>query len=167
MKRRISPIHLKDSIATRLLKVVFSIYVVISICLTAFHMYTEYANTKKAVRQEIEALYNMIHVGLTNAFFDADLFQVRDILSGLTTSPNTLGCRLVDAFGKTVEKSGTILKSEPGTPVRTSDESVYYEDQKSGLFSYDRKIRLDFSNTPYSFYKKIIDWVFVRYMTHQ
>lgn len=135
-KTDFSRIHLKDSIAARLLKVVFSIYVGISISLTALHMSSEYRNTKKEVRRELEALYQIIRMGLTNAFYDADLFQVHDILEGMATSPSILGCKLVDSMGNTVEKSGTILGSGGNSLGAAAGESGYHEDEETGFFFY-------------------------------
>ncbi len=136
MKKISSQIRLKDSIATRLLKVVFSIYVVISIILTSFHMFTEYINTKQEVRRELEALHQIIRQGLTNAFFDADLFQVQDIIEGMAKSPSILGCKLVDTMGDTVKQSGAILESKPNTIDSGDEEYVYHEDKATGLFFY-------------------------------
>ncbi len=136
MTKNFSPIHYKDSIAARLLKVVFSIYVVISISLTALHMLTEYMNTKQSVRRELEALHQIIRGGLTNAFFDADLFQVRDILEGMATSPSILGCKLEDSMGNTVEKSGKIFKSGQIVFDGGHGESAYHEDKTTGFFIY-------------------------------
>lgn len=136
MKTIASQIHLKHSIGTRLLKVVFSIYVLISISLTALHMYSEYRNTKQEVRREMVALHQIIRKGLTNAFFDADLFQVRDILEGMATSPSVLGCKLEDTMGNTIEKNGANFKSALIFLGDSPRESGYREDRETGFFVY-------------------------------
>lgn len=136
MKPKSFRFHLGDSIAARLLKVVFSIYLVISIALTALHMTTEYMKTKQEVRREVEALHQIIRLGLTNAFYDADLFQVQDILEGMASSPSIIGCKLDDSMGNTVEKSGTIPESPPPDLDVGPGDAGYHEDKATGLFVY-------------------------------
>jgi len=59
-----STIHVKDSIAAKMLKIVFSIYLLVAMLVTGFHMVAEYYNTKETIYDELKVIQRTIGTGL-------------------------------------------------------------------------------------------------------
>ena len=62
-------VKLKHSVVTRLLKVVFGSYMLITIVLTSIQMYTEYKLTEDSIHQEIKKLPQTYGPSLGNALW--------------------------------------------------------------------------------------------------
>lgn len=86
-----SLVPLQRSIATRLLLAVFSVYLVITLVLTALHMYAEYINTRSGVLQELAALQQTFNPGLATAIYNVDSEGLESMVLGMVRDPMVVG----------------------------------------------------------------------------
>ena len=98
MNRVASTVPIRDSIATRLLVMVFSIYVLITVALTAVHMYAEYLNTRDSVVRRLTSMERTFSPGLATAIYNVDQEQVRSMLLGMVQDPAVEGVLVQTEF---------------------------------------------------------------------
>ncbi len=124
-----STVQIKDSITTKVLKIVFSIYLLVAVTVTVIHMLAEYYNTKGEVAAELEVFHNTFARGLATALWYTDDKQIRSILQGIVEVPIIVGVRIDDAEGTNLYNQGviinregkTILTNEKGDPTSGTD----------------------------------------------
>jgi PAS domain S-box-containing protein len=132
-------VPLKNSIATRLLKIVFSIYLIITITVTLFHMVTEYMHTRRQVVDELHRLESVFHPTLSRALWEMNFNQVRSALQGLERLPAVIGFQVEDNKGNPIAMAGTIAKSD-GTCVFVDQSNKEIPEKNcSGLFWHEFK----------------------------
>ena len=107
-----SPVSIKDSISTRLLVVVFSIYCVVSVAVTMFHLVAEYADAKTRVVEEMEGLVQIFEDGISNAIWNADTEQLEFIALGITNSDTVLGAVIFVPLLEETIVSGQLPKDQ-------------------------------------------------------
>lgn len=91
-------VSIKNSITTKLLTLVFSIYVVITLALTLVHMVSEYYNTRSTVQKDLASLSQTVNQGLATAIYNVDSQQINSIVHGLMKSPVVVGVRVTTQF---------------------------------------------------------------------
>ncbi|MBU1001968.1 MAG: response regulator [Proteobacteria bacterium] len=121
-------VPLTDSIGTRLLMMVFAVYVVVTAVLTAIHMYSEFDNTKTTVTFELRALAKTLNQGLATAIYNVDDAQLRSILDGLMESPIVVGIKIE------TEYQGTFIAGET-TPLPTPQDNTLLKYSDTILYS--------------------------------
>jgi len=104
-----SYVSIKDSIATQLLKVVFTLYLMVAVTVTGLHMIAEYYNTKEAIYHELQILHKTTEPSLANALWDMNIEQLESTLKGIVNLPVVVGIRIEDEQQQTVGKVGTII----------------------------------------------------------
>ncbi|MBT4290508.1 MAG: hypothetical protein HOD92_24535, partial [Deltaproteobacteria bacterium] len=82
-----STVHIKDSIATKLLKNVFSIYLLIAVTVTVAHMVAEYYNAKDSVLKDLKVFQQTFEQGIARALYDINPKQLRLIVAGTLNVP--------------------------------------------------------------------------------
>ena len=90
----------KKSIASRLFRIVFSIYFIITLCLTLAQMYTEYDHTKQEVLREIELLVSTIKPVLVQSIWDYDITRIKLIKNILSKQSTIDGVIITDEKGE-------------------------------------------------------------------
>jgi len=105
-------VKLKHSVVTRLLKLVFGSYLILTIILTATQMYTEYKLTEGAIRHEIEKLPNTYGPSLANALWTFNEKSLHTLLIGMYEIPAVHGIKItseneVKAIGAIIENDGS------------------------------------------------------------
>lgn len=105
-------VKLKHSVVTRLLKVVFGSYLIITIVLTTIQMYTEYKLTEDSIHQEIKKLPKTYGPSLGNALWTFNDESLHTLLEGMYEFPAVHGIKItydneVKAIGVIEEKDGT------------------------------------------------------------
>ena len=76
-------IRSKDSIATKLLKVIFSIYITVAIIVTCIQLGVEYFHVQNNVREEIENLQESFYSSINEALWKFDQDQLKALLKGV------------------------------------------------------------------------------------
>ncbi|MEJ2640862.1 MAG: hypothetical protein P8010_14920, partial [Desulfosarcinaceae bacterium] len=133
-------VTIKNSIATRLLKIVFSIYLVITITVTLFHMVTEYMHTRKQVVEELQRLESVFQPTLSRALWEMNYNQVRSALQGLERLPAVIGFQVEDHKGNPIAMAGNVIKSD-GTCVFVDQHNKEIPEKScSGLFWHEFKV---------------------------
>lgn len=105
----IDRVSLKDSIATRLLRVVFSFYLVLVVIVTGTQITAEYFHTKNLVLEELETLKQAFQPSLEQALWELNNNQLQSSLTGIMKLPNVVGIEIANSDGKSLGERGRIL----------------------------------------------------------
>ena len=87
--------QIKDSLALRLLKVVFSIYLCITVIVTLFQMYNEYLIEDHYVKDSLLISQAIFQESLTKSAWDFDLEQLSTTADGILKQPTIVGIEIV------------------------------------------------------------------------
>lgn len=102
-------IPVRSSIATHLISVVFSFYLILTISVTIVHMVVEYNHTKQSVLNEIGIIQQTFEPGLSKALWDLNAEQLRLIALGMVRFPSVVGIKIFNEHGELVGARGTVL----------------------------------------------------------
>ncbi|MCX4028592.1 response regulator [Endozoicomonas sp. SM1973] len=131
------PIKITESLASELLKVVFSFYLFITLAVTSVHMVSEWLHAKSGVSQELFAIAKTFQPILAKALWDVNQEQVSSVLSGLVAYPSVEGVILKGENGNIIGHAGQVPSSTLSSLVLSKaseglkndgqyiDESVY------------------------------------------
>jgi diguanylate cyclase (GGDEF)-like protein len=86
----------KRSFAFKLLKIVFSIYLSVTLVITALQMFREYVQEEDEVLMELKHAEHIFKANLVNALWNYDEGQIRAIEQGIMYSPTIVGMQLYD-----------------------------------------------------------------------
>lgn len=139
----VSPgISVRESIATRLLKKVFLVYILFALTITAIHMFMEYRRVKADVIVELNTAYLTFGKPLSIAVWNADPDQIGSLLEGLVASNLIYGVSVTQAEGSIIQQVGKIA-----SPVKRQENEdtlgVRLESagNQNNLFGYQYPIR--------------------------
>lgn len=130
-------VSFKNSIANQLLKVVFSVYLILTFTVTIIHMVTEYTHTRQKVIEELRTIESTFKPTLSRALWDMNFDQIRSAFLGIEKLPTVIGVQVEDNEGKLIGMAGKIIKSD-GTSVlvdRMGRETVV--EKAYGLFWHE------------------------------
>lgn len=131
-------VRVKDSIAIKLFKVVFSIYFGLTLFMTVAHMYAEYQSTKTNIFKELKSLQQTFEPGLAKAIWDMNPEQLEPTLKGMVQFPSVVGVKLQENSLNQVYSEG-LIQSETNTD--ESQGEIMNLGGLTGLFSYHFPIR--------------------------
>ncbi len=100
------------SIATRLLRIIFGCYFMVTVVVTVVQLTAEYKHTRTRVESEIEAMQHTFGPGIADAMWRFNDDIMRGILSGMKELPIVVGIKVVDEQGKLVRAVGTVLDEQ-------------------------------------------------------
>ena len=86
--------ELRHSIIFYLLKIVFSIYLLITLVLTLLHMGAEYVNVKEIIRAEIKSIVEIFGPGLSKELWNFNLDFINSLGAGLLKNPMIVGIEI-------------------------------------------------------------------------
>ncbi|WP_281557156.1 ATP-binding protein [Thalassomonas sp. RHCl1] len=138
-----SLVDVKDSIATHLLKVVFSFYLVLTIAVTLAHIYVEFSDTKEKVKNELQVIGNTFAPGLAKALWDYNTEQLQPVFLGMVESPDVEGIKIEDEWGnisgkgRIINKNGQIIDFDS----KGNQQPVLGYSHFSGLFQHSFSIK--------------------------
>ena len=112
MIENIPKVRIKDSIATKLLKSVFGIYIVIAIVVTVIHIVVEFYHTRNCIIGELKTIYKTIEDGLALSLWDFDLTKTQSIINGGIILPSVTGIFVQDEGGRIVGIAGNVHPEE-------------------------------------------------------
>lgn len=127
-------VPLKDSIATRLLRVVFSFYLILSVSVTAAHIAAEYRHTRNLVLQELKILEQTFQPSLEQALWEMNNNQLQSTLLGIMHLPNVVGIEIVNDKGEYLGEMGEVLHLSHSAVVDSTDRGQNGISISSGLF---------------------------------
>jgi len=126
-------VPIKDSIATRLLRVAFSFYLILVVTATGAQLVAEYAHAKNLVLEELEILKQVVQPSLGQALWELNEKQLQSTLDGIIKLPNIVGIEIVNSKGKYAGERGNVLHlSDLISPEKDNDNKSNI--LPSGLF---------------------------------
>jgi signal transduction histidine kinase/CheY-like chemotaxis protein len=102
-------VPIKDSIATRLLRVVFSFYLVLVAAVTGSQVAAEYIHTKNLVLDELDILKQVFFPPLAQALWELNNKQLQSTLDGIVKLPDVVGVEVVNTKGDYLGERGGVL----------------------------------------------------------
>jgi signal transduction histidine kinase/DNA-binding response OmpR family regulator/HPt (histidine-containing phosphotransfer) domain-containing protein len=108
MIENIPKVRIKDSIATKLLKSVFGVYIVIAVVVTIIHIVVEFYHTRNCIIGELKTIYKTIEDGLALSLWDFDLTKTQSIINGGVILPSVTGIFVQDESGRIVGTAGNV-----------------------------------------------------------
>ena len=129
-----APLLSGDSIAARLLRIIFCCYFLVTVVVTLVQLAAEYKHTKERVVLEIRAMQQTFGPGIADAMWRFNEDILRGILSGMSELPVVAGIKVADDHGKLVRAVGTVL--EGGAKLRAgADGQLRPEPDGDALFA--------------------------------
>jgi len=130
-----SLIKIKDSIATKLLTIVFMVYCILTVTITLMHMFGEFYHVKDCMIEELKIINKNYEPGLARAIWDMNMLQLKSTYSGMIGVPGIIGIKIKNDKDKIIG-SGGIIQNEAGETVLVSleDDKIESLDGYSGLF---------------------------------
>ena len=142
-------VPLKDSIAARLLRVVFSYYLVLVVIVTGVQIIAEYFHAKNLVLQELETLKQAFQPSLEQALWEMNNTQLQSSLTGIMKIPNVVGIEIANANGKSLGARGRILHLTNVSSVNNSGDNPREALGSSDLFWKTFQIQHQRGDTPF------------------
>ncbi|MCP3901747.1 MAG: hypothetical protein GY707_18715, partial [Desulfobacteraceae bacterium] len=101
-------VTIKNSIATRLLKIVFGFYLVIAIGVTLGHMIMEYHYQKKDIRLGLKGIQRTFEQGIALDLWSFDQESLISTIDGMLEVPEIVGVKIRNKNGKVLAVGGII-----------------------------------------------------------
>ncbi|MGK5091316.1 EAL domain-containing protein [Deltaproteobacteria bacterium TL4] len=114
--QNISLVTIKNSVVTKVLKVVFGLYFILAIGLTVIHMTAEFYKAKDNIYQDLATFQKTFEPSLAQALWFGDKVQLLSTIKGMLEIPIIVGVKIVDEGLTPKEGIGVLLNSE-GIPV--------------------------------------------------
>lgn len=111
----VSNFHIKDSISTQLLKMVFGVYLIIAVAVTLFHMVAEYYNMQESILDDLKVFRKTFEPSLAESLWKFDEKQTRATLKGMLNIPIIVGATVEDTDSFSLGKMGLVLNREGQT----------------------------------------------------
>jgi len=105
-------VPIKHSIATKLLKIVFSLYLVIAIGVTLGHMIMEYRHQKDNIRKDLKGIQKAFERSLAIDLWQMNQESLFSTIEGMLALPFIVGVKVQNVKGLDVAIGGTIVQGE-------------------------------------------------------
>ncbi|MFM8453651.1 MAG: ATP-binding protein [Gammaproteobacteria bacterium] len=114
---------INQSISKKLLTVVFSIYMLVTLSVTLLHMFLQYKETSYEVKQELIRFESIVKSGLVEAIWNYDLEQVNKILNGITKSETIIGTDAhVSLLGTSLTWQIGVVENKKGEVIEVTEK---------------------------------------------
>ncbi|NOQ62899.1 MAG: hypothetical protein GQ582_00110 [Methyloprofundus sp.] len=138
MKNRLNSKKIQNSLVLRLLKVVFSIYLIITIFITLTQLVYEYQREKVAIIKNLQATQAIFEENLTAAAWKFDSTQLEASLVGIQKVPIIVGVQILQMeksptwskafpirFGSILNKNNDIIQADPSIKTAMNKPYIY------------------------------------------
>ena len=99
---------IKNSVGYKLLRVVFSFYVLIALIVTAAHMFSEYKNAKKIIFEDMLNVENSFKRQLANSVWHFDNELITEVIHGVLATRTIIGVTIKSEDDNSLTNAGTI-----------------------------------------------------------
>ncbi|MDX1452318.1 MAG: ATP-binding protein [Oleiphilaceae bacterium] len=158
----------RTSLAVRLLRIVFSIYLVITVLITGTQMYNEYSLEKAAIQTNLEAYEDIFGQGIATALWNLDDDQLQATLTGVAKLKDIAGVQLRNPKGQSLFTGGSLYEgdtppilSETGLPTDANLFShqfeVTYRKRLIGIATLTSSNRIVLEKVKYNFIAILIN----------
>ena len=155
------PLDPRHSIATKLLKVIFSIYLFLAVVITAIQLSAEYVHEKRSILGDLQQLPDTFAPSISSSLWSYNHTLLHSILMGMSRLSYVSGVKIEDEKGKTVGMVG-LTKTPEGVVVHSDKEhnSPSYKTDGiffSQLFEYEFPLtHTDFNGKSYTVGKGVV-----------
>ncbi len=115
-----SDVSMKHSISTRLLTVVFAIYLGVAVVVTLLHIWAEYVETRKQVVQELHVLQKAFERGVATSLWYLDIPLLESEMRGMLEHYVVVGVKIENDQGEGFTIGETHNQPDKNTEVVTS-----------------------------------------------
>ena len=114
--------NIKNTVGFNLLKKVFSLYIVITFIVTAWHMYSEYSNEKVKILADMKNVEISFKHQLTTAIWAVDTVLIEEIITGILSSRSIIGVSVKN--GTSIKNFGIVDIKNKTTKKDTIDNKI-------------------------------------------
>ncbi|MCP4141929.1 MAG: PAS domain-containing protein, partial [Chloroflexi bacterium] len=141
-------VPIRDSIAKQLLRVVFSLYFVVTVTVTLTQMSAVYLQEKESVEEGLVVIQHTFEGLLSSALWKLDPDQVNSAIMGVMKSPSIIGIKISNQHGDIAAQSG-VITDEEGKQVRVGAGGTTDSGRKvTGLFWHSFPLEHIFLGNP-------------------
>ncbi|ARU56254.1 signal transduction histidine kinase [Oleiphilus messinensis] len=105
-------VNIRNSLSSRLLKIVLSIYIAVTLVVTVMHVLIEYDSVKKNVHGELVTVQRTFADSLSQALWQLDREQLNVTVDGITELPAIIGASIYGLDGVVIASAGQIEDTE-------------------------------------------------------
>jgi len=120
----------KNSIATNLLKIVFSIYFILTFFITLFHIYFEYQNSQKYISQNISTIISSFSEPLSKALWGYNSLQITTLTNSITNLKIVSFIEIYDENNEIVTEKKEFNKEN----YISYEKKLYYKDIEDNYY---------------------------------
>jgi diguanylate cyclase (GGDEF)-like protein len=102
----------RDLLATRLLRIIFGTYFLVTLVVTSVQLVAEYRHAGEHLDRDIDAMQQTFGPAITDALWRFNTEVLGNILAGMNALPTVIGVKVVDAQGQLVVASGTVQDAQ-------------------------------------------------------
>jgi len=106
---------IKHSTIRKLLTVVFSTYLLVTVIITGLQMVVEYTSATKNIQKELQKIQLIIQKNLSEAVWNNEVEQIHCLLNGITKSSIVIGAEIQISIGSAARyQTGDVASVSPG-----------------------------------------------------
>ncbi|KMT65338.1 sensor histidine kinase [Catenovulum maritimum] len=137
----------KISLSRKLLTKVLTIYIGLTVVITAVQIVSEYYLAKNHIENELKTLQKTFSGSLTRAIWELNVQQSSTIATGLLAMPSIEGVILRDESNEIITKLGQIIDGVE-IPIEPGDEQILINKGNVEIFGYVYPLIFEFSGRP-------------------
>ncbi|MFM8453652.1 MAG: ATP-binding protein [Gammaproteobacteria bacterium] len=128
---------LNNSISKRLLTLVFSFYILVTITVTLLHMFLEYQDASDRIKQELVRFESIVKGDLIEAIWNYDVDQVNKIIEGVINSEVIIGADTYTSLGESLNWKVGIVKEKNEEIVKFYGGKIIEENLKIKIIKHE------------------------------
>lgn len=129
-------IPIKDSVATRLLAITFSIYFLVAVLVTAGHMKFEYDQAKRNILKDLNVFHTTFQPIMSQMVWSINQEALRKTVEGIAAAPTIAGVRIIPN-GMEEIAVGTIRNAQGKIVHKNGPPRLWEPEDQLGLFDYE------------------------------
>lgn len=102
---------ISNTLGTKLLRMIFGVYFIITLCITVVQCVIEYLHVKEKIASEIRSFQMTFSPGLTKALWSFDKDQIDSIIFGMKEISTISGVEITDLSNRVVSSAGETSKN--------------------------------------------------------
>lgn len=122
---------LKHSIARKLLTIVFTLYTIVTVTVTAYHLYLDYREADNRIRDDLQFYSEIVLPSIAEGLWNFNHEAVQSALQGIVKSPSVLGAKVIDI------RNDSWLAGYARDP--DNDTELRYYEPSTGMINTERK----------------------------
>ena len=126
-------IKFKNSLSTRLLKVIFGLYCIVTVIVTMIQLVAEYYHTKQSITKEIQLLPKTFGDGIAESLWMFNDSLLHSILIGMNEIPIVSGIKIEDKDGTIIKTIGDINDIDQKDSILTPQNHYWFISKESNL----------------------------------